>query len=344
MSGLLENTKAATKQKLSKSLKHKNIAISPLDWGLGHTARIVPVVKYLQKKQYNIYIFCNKTQQKFLQNELENVNYIYLKGYNVDYSKSDSQLVKIFFQIPKILRKISYEHNLLKKYDKKLDFDKVVSDNRYGFFLKNKTSAIISHQIYIKTPLRFLVLEQLLNKINTFLLNRFSVCLIPDFENEYKSLAGELSHKNIHLKRKKYIGILSRFPSKCNNEIEKKYVLAILSGPETQRNIFEKIIIDKFKNTDKRLIIAGSLGKNKVETDNITIKQLVNSKELFSLICNSEYVITRSGYSSIMDLYVLQKKAVLVATPGQTEQEYLAEFHKKNQLFKCYTQQEFSLR
>jgi predicted glycosyltransferase len=65
--------------------------------------------------------------------------------------------------------------------------------------------------------------------------------------------------------------------------------------------------------------------------------------ELRQEIERAEWVISRCGYSTIMDLVALQKKALLIPTPAQTEQEYLAAYlHRKHIAFTT-SQKNFSL-
>ncbi len=309
-------------------LNTKKVLISPLDWGMGHTTRIIPVIDYFQKKNYKVYIACNNWQQNFLQNEVSNVKYIHLKGYNINLSKSNSQFFKILMQVPKIIYKIFYEHKKLKEFNQQHHFDLIISDNRYGFFHKNIKSYFITHQTYILTG--SLIGDKIINKINTLLINKFNLCLIPDYKDSKNNLSGKLSHKNTKIKHKLYIGILSRFKTKCSDEI-KNYALAILSGPNTQREKFEQIILEKFSKTNKQLILVrgSNSALNKQVGKNIKIINVANSNELKKLICEAEYIISRSGYSSIMDYEQLNKSnVILVPTPGQTEQEYLAEHLK----------------
>ena len=200
-------------------------------------------------------------------------------------------------------------------------------------------SVIITHQTYIKTPLKIKFFERLLNIINTKQINKFAECWVPDIEGE-GNISGELSHKNKQINDLKYIGILSRF-EKLNNSDKTNKVLAIISGPEPQRTVFEDILINKFsKENYKSIIVRGTNIGSKNDINNISFINIANSKQLQQLISQSENIISRSGYSSILDYVKLGVKAILVPTPGQTEQEYLAEYisQKNNFTHVCQTE------
>jgi predicted glycosyltransferase len=168
---------------------------------------------------------------------------------------------------------------------------------------------------------------------------------VPDAKGTL-NLAGELSHP-IKLPKTPvtYLGLLSRFEIK---ETEAKYdVCIILSGPEPQRTIFEKIILkDLFNLQDKIILVRGLPGAapfQKLPNSSVVIKNHLPSGELNEIIQQSKFVICRSGYSSVMDLAKLQKRALLVPTPAQTEQEYLARYLNAQKLFYCVDQSNFSL-
>ncbi|MFT4524743.1 MAG: UDP-N-acetylglucosamine:LPS N-acetylglucosamine transferase, partial [Bacteroidia bacterium] len=54
----------------------------------------------------------------------------------------------------------------------------------------------------------------------------------------------------------------------------------------------------------------------------------LSANQLQELMSKAKVVLSRSGYSTVMDLSVIGGKAIFVPTPGQTEQQYLANlFH-----------------
>ena len=202
---------------------------------------------------------------------------------------------------------------------------------------------LITHQTCIKTPLKIKFFEKILNNHNTKIINKFSECWVPDFEGD-DNISGDLSHKNTRIKNIKYIGILSRFEKQENTEKTNK-LLAIISGPEPQRSIFEELIIIKFSKADhKSIIVRGTNNNAKQNTGKITFINIANTKQLQELINKSEQIISRSGYSSIMDYVKLERTATLVPTPGQTEQEYLAKYLSQKRRFDIVLQDSLKLR
>ncbi len=204
----------------------------------------------------------------------------------------------------------------------------VISDNRYGLWNKNIESLFITHQINIQAP----VFEKLLFRINSWFIAKYDECWVPDYEGE-NNLSGDLSHpKNEFYKKNfpeniKYIGPQSRFTKGIQTEEKIYEAVGIVSGPEPQRTLFfEKLQNDFKKINGKTLIISGHPEiVKKIEDRNITIVNHLNDDAFLSALYAAKKIICRSGYSTIMDLHVLGLNAKYIPTPGQTEQEYLAE-------------------
>lgn len=340
------------------------ILIAPLDWGLGHTTRCIPIVKALLANDCKVVVCCNTQQQNLLQQEFDNVEFLFLEGYNIKYNSNPKFLpISILGQLPTIRKIIKYEHQWLDKIIESNNIDLVISDNRYGFYSKKIPCIFITHQLTIKAP--FLFIEHWLQKINYQFINRYKACWVPDFSGD-NNIAGILSHPTKMPKIPiNYIGPLARFgnersvindqPSITEIRSEYKFGTAkytydcciLLSGPEPQRTILEKIILIDIDNTKARiLLLRGKPGSaDKLEgCDKIEIKNHLAGNELQQAIQQSEFIISRSGYTTVMELLSLQKKAILIPTPGQTEQEYLGE-RLMNQSW-CYSisQQNFNLQ
>lgn len=307
------------------NLKKVKIFISPLDWGLGHTTRCIPIIKALQGLNTEIWIGVNQEQKKILELELENVQYINFKGYNITYPSSEAMAFKMSLQIPKILSKINSEKRELKKLINQFKFDLIISDNRFGLYSEKVPSIYITHQINIQAPLG---IDRVLHTLHQQYISKFKQCWIPDDQNN--SLGGNLSkslRSNHH-----YIGALSRFSSPIVSlKSEYKY-LAIISGPEPQRSVFENKIIKRFNSTSEKCAILGGkpLIEQQLELKNIDYFPHLPSSLFLDLVSLSEKVICRPGYSSIMDFATLQRPVYFIPTPGQTEQEYLAKYYSKN--------------
>jgi len=306
------------------------ILICPLNWGLGHAARCVPTIKRLTDEGNKITIVADGFPLEFLRHEFPELAFIEYPSYPIRYSEGKSQTGAMMRYFPKIIFKIISEHRWLKKLLKTEHFDMIISDNRFGLWNKNLHSVYITHQLMIKMPRGLKFLEPVVWCFHRFFILKYDECWIPDYEDE-KNLSGDLAHKYPLPKNAKFIGSLSRFSLLKNIVPNAEYqIVATLSGVEPQRSIFEKELIKRFENcTEKMLIVQGKPQKEKqIRTvGNITIVSHLETSELASVLLGAEQVISRSGYSTIMDLDALNclHKAEFIPTPGQTEQEYLAE-------------------
>ncbi len=326
---------------MNTALRHKKILIAPLDWGLGHATRCITIIRYLETLNCRITVAASGKTETLLKNEFPHLSYLNLPGYKIAYSKFKRFLpFKILIQIPKILRIIRFEHQWLKKILKQHRFDAVISDNRYGFFSNDCISVFITHQLKIKTNIK--ALDKILQRINYRYINRFSECWIPDLEGCI-NIAGDLSHSeslpNIPVK---YIGPLSRFKKNRNDKITFKWMV-IISGPEPQRSIFEQKIFEAASTTNENfLIVRGLPGEKEKDFSNQNCKVLnhLNTTEMQQAIQASEFIISHCGYTTVMEILSLQKKSILIPTPGQTEQEYLASHLSKQNWAYTFDQKE----
>ena len=304
--------------------------------------RCIPVIRLLLHKNAEVIIAGDGPSYELLKKEFPQLTFIVLKGYNITYPKQGSMVLKMMLAAPKIILGIYKEHQALKKIIALHKIDIVLSDNRYGLWNKGIKSVFITHQLMIKTPFA----EQLLHQIVLFFIKKYTECWIPDVNGE-NNLSGDLSHKYPLSSNTFFVGILSRF-NKDENCIEHQYdVLAIVSGPEPQRSVFEKQLFEQLKQSKlKTVIVCGKPQLNKkIETiDNVTVISHLDSDELQKIILQSNIIIARSGYSSIMDLATLGKKAIFIPTPGQTEQEYLADRLMKTNIVFSQTQTAFNLQ
>jgi uncharacterized protein (TIGR00661 family) len=310
--------------------KPKRILICPLDWGLGHATRCIPIIRLLLKQNAEVIIAADKRPLELLKQEFPTLTFVTLKGYEINYPKSGSMAVSMLLSIPKILKGIKREHIELDRIINEEAIDIVISDNRYGCWSKKVKSIFITHQLMIKSPFG----EKLLHKKVLNYIKNYDECWVPDVSNTVTNFSGDLAHKYSLPANTYFIGTLSRFTENEQERFEYD-VMAIISGPEPQRSIFEQIILEQlFKSGLKSLIVFGlPESKKKLEQkQNVTMIAHLHSAEMEDAILKSKIIIARSGYSTIMDLAVLNKKAIFIATPGQTEQEYLAESLMKQQL------------
>ncbi len=322
-------------------LTQKRILICPLNWGLGHATRCIPIINLLLKKNATVIISAEGRALALLQNEFPDLEYIPLQGVDIRYSTKNFLIFKIIFSIPKIVNSIWREHRILKKIIEEKKIDIVISDNRFGLWNKRVKSVFITHQLMIKLP----GVEKLLHKINVYFIKKYDECWIPDIEGS-NNLSGDLSHSYPLPNNAFFIGVLSRFQKKETPTITAiTYdVMAMVSGPEPQRSVFEKLLIKQLQQSKiKALIVCGKteISQKKETLNTIEIVSHLNADEMQQAILQSNIIISRSGYSTIMDLAILGKKAIFIATPGQTEQKYLAKSLMKKKI--AFSQQQSTL-
>ena len=327
----------------------KRILICPLNWGLGHATRDVEVINQFVKSGFDVVMGADKAPLLFLKEQFPDLEHIVIPSVNIKYHKKGIMALKMLFSVPKLLWGIYREHRLLNKLVQKHQIDIVISDNRYGLWSKKAKCIFITHQLWIKSPKQLRYAESLINYINHWFIEKYDECWVPDFEGN-ENLAGELSHPKKKHGNVKYIGILSRFKDllgETNPDIfSKKFdILVILSGPEPQRTILEKLLVKQISSTNYKTLIVQGKPEQKFNSnsENIEFINHLSSLDLKTLINDTPVIICRSGYSSIMDLVVLNKSAILIPTPGQTEQEYLAQYLSKKNWFCKAEQHRFDL-
>ncbi len=300
------------------------VLVSPLDWGLGHATRCIPIIKHLREKNIEVVIGSDGAQQKLLLEQFPGIEHVTIKGYNVKYSYFLPASMKVLLQIPKLFSAIKREHKELQKIIAEKKIDAVISDNRYGLYSDLVPCVLITHQLNIQASAGS---RRFSDKVMEFV-TKFNACWIPDNEGE-DNLSGNLSHPLPEGIAATYIGPLSRF-SAANGAKDMKYdLLVLLSGPEPQRKILEKNVINQLGNLPyiKALIVQGLPGNKGVESPhtNVDVVPHLNDTSLYEKILCSKAIISRPGYSTIMDLATIGgKRALFIPTPGQTEQEYLA--------------------
>lgn len=321
------------------------ILVAPLDWGLGHATRCIPIIRELLLQGSDVWLAAENAQETVLKEEFPDLPFLQLTGYRIKYSKTRTGLIwKMIWQGPKMKKAIDHENKWLQKMVEEYNIDAVISDNRFGLSHSRIPCIFITHQLKIKSPVGKWT-EKILQKRNYQYINQFAACWVPDLELE-NNLAGELSHPEIQPAVPiHYIGLLSRFEKKEITE-KKNHLLVILSGPEPQRTILEEKIINEISHFNgTAIIVRGLPDASSVipSTNMIKFYNHLNATALNVAMQKAEYVICRSGYSSVMDIAKLEKKSILIPTPGQTEQEYLGEHLMSKGLAFTVDQNEFSL-
>ncbi len=326
--------------------RKKKILISPLNWGLGHAVRDIPLIYMLLKNNYDVLIAGEGKTGILLKKEFPNLQYVDLPSFSIKYPKNSFFFLKLLFQIPAVINGIWNEHKQVQQIIKKYDIDVIISDNRYGMYSEDILSIFITHQISLKLPNYLKFFEKLILNIHKSRIRKFDKCLIPDYADNTLNLSGTLSHGFYLSEMYSFIGILSQFQFSEQKIKKYKYDIAIIiSGPEPQRSIFEKIIIVQVLKTKKRAVLISGLPDLSFskQDDNLMIYSHVSRDKMKDILLNSEIIISRAGYTTIMDLVSLQKKAILIPTPGQTEQEYLAKHLRNKGLFIFKKQHNFNL-
>jgi len=300
----------------------KKIIVAPLNWGLGHASRCIPIITSLLENNFTPVIASDGNGLAYLKKEFPNLESLELPSYNISYAKNLKW--SLFLQIPSILKAIKKEHKLIDDFIIKNNVSGITSDNRFGVLNKKVYSVYITHQTTIFSG----IFTFLTSKVHQKIIKRFDECWIPDLMNS--EFSGKLSFSTKKLNQK-FIGVLSRF---TKQELSIKIdVLIILSGIESRRIQLEKKLKSEFKNYGERVVLV----QGKIESqqrvsseNNIKIYNFMLFQELQNTINTSEIAICRAGYSSIMDLAVLQKRVFFIPTKNQTEQEYLADYlHNK---------------
>jgi len=324
------------------------ILFAPLNWGLGHAVRSIPILKALSESGFEIILAGNGFSLEFLRREFPDWQYLVLPPFEMRYSGGNSQVISVLKALPKMIAASWKEHRQLRHLIKNRNIDIVISDNRFGLFNKNCISVYITHQLTIPLPAVFRFLTPVVRKLHQMVISNYTYCWIPDEPGDF-NLSGNLSHNQTLPKNVRFIGILSRFQRETfSMRTEKQYdFLFILSGVEPQRTMLEKKIISLFQENSPRkaVLVRGIPCKNEQISERageLTIINQTSEKELKSLLEASEVVVCRSGYTSVMELAALSQRAVLIPTPGQPEQEYLAEYLSSYPLFSCIKQEELT--
>jgi len=306
--------------------KNQRILICPLNWGIGHTTRMVAYAKQLMVAGNQIMVAGDHAVLDIFKEELPEMERILLQDIHVRYSRSDKQVRKLILHSPIFMYSLFRQHLALKHLLKKIDVDVVISDNRPSLWSTKVKSYYVTHQPNLKLSDGWHWAEKLATFVHQYFIRRYDALLIPDVAGK-ESLSGELSELHNTKLKVYHIGWLSRFEKPEVEMDRENYTLLILSGVEPSRTHLYNEIVERFKGTEEQLIIAGGY---KAEThDNIITLPYVRTEALKPLILCAKHVICRSGYSMITDLKVLGRDAEYIPTPGQPEQEYLAQLHSQ---------------
>jgi hypothetical protein len=331
------------RKKIVDFIAGDRVLLAPLDWGLGHTTRCIPLIRSWMERGCTVVVATDEPHATLIRESFPGIRILSLRGYRIRYATNPTFFFgKLCLQAPRLIFRMWVERRWLHRLIKQEPFDYVVSDNRPGFFHPQTPSIYITHQLAVRTGLQWM--DPLASWAHRKLVERFQCCWVPDWEGEC-ALAGELSNP----KKKpalpiQYMGPLSRLKPIT---IEKKYrFVAVISGPEPQRTLFEQMLLPWLEKQEGATALVRGLPGNSngsgLTSTSVKFFNHLPSDQLTELMQQADWVIARSGYSTIMDLVKLEQQAVLVPTPGQAEQLYLAAHLKEHRLFRMVKQEEWN--
>ena len=318
----------------------KNILVAPLNWGLGHAARCVPIIRELEKNGFTPILASDGVALQLLEKEFPHLQALTLPSYEIEYAKNAADFKwKLIKNSPKMIEAILSEKKIVKKWVSEYNLHGIISDNRLGIYSKKIPSVFITHQLNVLSGKT----TWISSKLHQHFIKKFTECWVPDIEKQ-PNLTGKLGHLKKNKLNLRYLGPLSRLEKK---KLPIKYdLMVVLSGPEPQRTFLEEKLVSDLKLYSGSVIfIKGKVElEQKTETiKNITYINFMTSPEIETAFNESEIVLCRSGYTTVMDLAKLGKKAFFIPTPGQFEQEYLAKRLKRNGFVPYAKQDDFTI-
>ncbi|MEM1337723.1 MAG: glycosyltransferase [Bacteroidota bacterium] len=324
--------------------KGKRILVAPLNWGLGHATRCIPIIQALLQHNFEIFLASDGVALSLLQKEFPELPSFELSSYQIKYAEKGKNFkLKMLWDSPKVLKAMAKEKKQVKQLVKTHQIDAIISDNRLGVYYKKIPCIFITHQLNVLSGNT----TWFSSKMHQGIIKKFKECWVPDVKGK-PNLTGKLGHLKKAKLNIKYLGPLSRFEKQ---PVTARYDLMILlSGPEPQRTLLEeKLLLELEQFEGKVLFVKGKIeGTQQRETRTLSkakveVVNFMQSKELGEAINTSGVIVSRSGYTTVMDLAKLEKKAFFIPTPGQYEQEYLAKRLEKQELVPYATQDNFSI-
>jgi UDP:flavonoid glycosyltransferase YjiC (YdhE family) len=302
-------------------MRSRRILVAPINWGLGHATRCIPIIRKLQERGFTPILASDGAALQLLQKEFPQLKSFELPPYNITYTRRGSLLKwKLLLDTPSILKNIKKEKQATRALVEDLNLDGIISDSRFGVRHKHIPKVFITHQLNVLSGNTTF----LSSRVHQRYMQKYDECWVPDVPGK-GNLSGYLGHVKEPGAHIRYLGIISRFSKRETNPLYHYTVL--LSGPEPQRSILEVILLREFEQIQvKTLFIRGVITNQSLTSRNANL-EIVNylyGEELEKALNNSSVIISRPGYTTLMDLAKLEKKAFFIPTPGQFEQEYLA--------------------
>jgi uncharacterized protein (TIGR00661 family) len=313
-------------------IHHKRILFSALNWGLGHIMRSVPIIRALQENENILIIACDEEQKPFFVAEFPGIEIEFLAGYRFNFSGKGNFGMDLFRSFPKLHKNVKNERKRASFLAKKHKIDLIISDQRLGFQTSDTKNIIISHQLKLLVPWY----QRMINFYSQHYLKQFDEIWVPDAVEKEQRITGKLAQSNF--KNVQFIGFLSRFKKM---ETENKFAFgAIISGPHPYNKQLFTLVLEKFKTLNAPCFILSSIVENE-QIDQISIVKYESSTQMECWLKQTECIISRSGYSTIMDLKIMGLKGILIPTPGQYEQIYLGQQLKDDKEFKIMSETVF---
>lgn len=317
----------------------KRILICPLNWGLGHATRCIPIINAFIAEGWQPVIAASGRPLHLLQKAFPALEFVLFPDYDIRYGKY--MTLSMMLQFPSLVYKIRKEQRILQSLIEEYRIDAVFSDNRFGLYTSKVPCVYMTHQLAIQAPLG----AKMLFWMHRWFVRKYDACWVPDVEGS-PNLSGKLSHGMPLDEHIYFIGSLSRFVPSGQNIVEARRLLVVLSGPEPQRSILESKVKEACVNHDGEVVIVRGVTESEGQytSDRIRVLDAPTTAELQEEIEKAEWIVSRPGYSSMMDYSCFDKKLILIPTPGQTEQEYLASHYSKHNTVVCMTQDQFDLK
>ena len=314
------------------------VLVAPLEWGLGHATRCVPVVREFLRAGAEVELAVVKANASFFREVFPDLRQRLAPSYNIVYPKHGYNmafwLLKNSLHLNAVMR---YEHHFAEEMVARHGYDVLFSDNRFAFYSKNAYSIYMTHQRRIAFPQAFTAFEGIGTMWHSNVMRKFDEVWVPDMEF-FPGLAGSLSHSGATPgdKPMRFVGALSRIadagPASTSaipsaSKAPKYKVVAVVSGVEPARTQFEQQLRESLAEIPGPHMMI--LGKPSVEyktwrDGNIEFHTHLPTEAFANAVRNADYVVSRGGYSTVMDMAELGAKCIFVPTPGQFEQIVLA--------------------
>lgn len=309
------------------------VLIAPLNWGLGHAARCIPLVENYLAQGAEVVLGGDGDSLVLLRRRFPDLRVLAFAPLRLRYSAGNSQVWAMCRALPRLLRSAMLDHRLLRERLEIEHFDLIISDNRFGLFTRDARCVYITHQLTIRLPHLWRWLEPSARAMHACVCRRYSEVWVPDYAED--GLSGELGHKAATGLRIRYIGPLTRFrniPPVADSPYSRYDIVILLSGLEPQRTLLEQQLLTRYDGTSWSVLLVQGLASKPmtvIRHHGLTVVPHLNDTDLAAALRGAEHIVARSGYSTIMDFAALGvlDKAELIPTPGQPEQEYLAQLH-----------------